>query len=81
MGEDSGSATVRWCGCGATQLNKHTYAMQINVPSRNDTRALQNLPEKIDVFIILAVETMVESNAADTADRHESGSRQTWPPH
>lgn len=55
--------------------------MQINVPSRNDTRALRNLPEKIDVFIILAVETMAESSAADTADRHESGSRQTWPPH
>lgn len=46
VGEDSGSATVRWCGCRPTQLNKHTYVMLINVPSRNDTRALQNLPEK-----------------------------------
>lgn len=46
VGEDSGSATVRWCGCRPTQLNKHTYVMLINVSCSNDTHAPLNLPEK-----------------------------------
>lgn len=46
VGEDCGSATVLWCICRPTQLNKHTYVMLSNIPYRNDTCALQNLLEK-----------------------------------
>lgn len=86
VGEDSSSAMVHWCGCRPTQLNKHTYCMWCWLTSHARMTHVhfrifkRNVGENRCVYHSCG-ENDHQARAADTADRHDSGSRQTWPPH